>query len=270
VVDRASSNGPEMPSENPVTVRRPLRLQIQEVTPVEPQSSATRKLADNQIAFCTRLDNMDADLVGVGRDMILGFAAISEKMDALAGLPLMRRQSDSIHIIDEISERIGETARVKAQQITDDPNSNLTPDVVKDMMKAEVKEALAQQREAERIKQLEATAAKVEADRVAAVAKADSDRVVEDERRRELAREKRESRRSVRNGIIVGVVVAMAGAFIAFTQGRLTGHGEGFAERGAIPPAVVPVPVLVPAATATASPALPAPVVSDTVAPKHH
>ena len=99
MVDRVNGPVPEVPSENPVAVRRPLRLQVQEVDAVEPQNSATRKLAENQILFCTRLDHMDSDLVSVGRDMILGFAALSSKVDAMLALPPMRRREDSSHAI---------------------------------------------------------------------------------------------------------------------------------------------------------------------------
>jgi hypothetical protein len=236
---------------------------VQEVDAVEPQNSATRKLAENQILFCTRLDHMDSDLVSVGRDMILGFAALSSKVDAMLALPPMRRREDSSHAIEELSERVGETARAKAQQIVDSPDVELTPDVVKDMMQAEVRAALKKQKEDDRVKQLEATAAKVEADRLAAI---------EDGRQR--GKEKRDFRRNIIVAIVGGLFAFAGVVYGVYMEGRTQGHGEGVAEQKANTPAVVPMPMLLPASSmaGTTGPMLPMavpPTAPAAVAPRH-
>jgi hypothetical protein len=230
----AEKNGPvpEVPSENPVAVRKPLRVQFQEVDAVEPQTSATKKLADNQILFCDRIDHMDEDLVTLGRDMILGFTALSSKVDTLMGLPPMRRREDSSHAIEETSERIGETAKRKAQQIVDSPDVELTPDVVKDLMKAEVKAALDAQRETDKNKKMEADLAKIEADRIQKE-KDDRDR----------AKERRDFRRNIIIAVIGGLFAFAGVAYGVYMEGHSQGRTEGFAEGSTKAPAVlVPVP----------------------------
>ena len=259
-----------IPIENPVAVRRPLRYQVQEVSTIEPQSAAIRKVIDNQIALTTRVDQLDADTVELGAAVIRGFAGLSQKIDSLivsrslvvSGVPgsgaPMRRREDSIHAIEETAERVGEAVRAKAQRIVEDPATNLTPDVVKEMMKAELKQALATQREDDKLKKLEADAAAVEREREEAAASA-----------KEKAKERRESLRLVWTGVVVGLVLLAAGGFFTYEEGHLRGHSEGFAERDHVSPAPVIVtppatPPSLPTVQVDAPPAAPA-----AVAPKH-
>ena len=270
-------NGPvhETPSENPVQLRRPLRQSLQEVSSTEPQDSAARKMANNQILFCTRLDVMDADLVNLGRDMIIGFAALAEKIDyrmeALAGvapavLPSMRRREDSEHMIDQTAESVGQKGRDKAQQIVETPNIDLTPDVVGQLIKSEVKEALIAQREDDKRKKLEADAAAAEAKRVADAAEVERQRLIGEQDDRDRARDKRNAKYLTWSGIIVGIVVLVATTAVSFMQGRHTGHDEGFAERAVVPSSVVIVP---PAAIVPAASSVP-PTATGAVAPRGH
>jgi hypothetical protein len=244
-----------IPTENPVALRRPLRVQVREVDAREPQDSATRKLADNQIAFCTRIDVMDEDLCNLGASMIQGFAGLSSKVDGLyakvdafMGLPPMRRHEDSSHAIVEAAARVGEAAKNKAKQIEADPNSNLTPDIVGDLVRTEVEEALGKQREADRVKKLEAEVKNVEDARAAAI-----------ETVRTKAKERRELWRLIISGIVVGFVLLVSGVYVSYMQGRLTGHAEAEAVKTSAAPILqAPNPTPVPQApSATSSAATP-------------
>jgi len=207
--------------------RRPLRIQMQEVDATEPQSAASMKMADNQILFCQRLDVMDENLCSLGADTIRGFAALDAKIDSLfgsaprapnvpasvqampGGLPPMRRREDSTHAIEQTVERVGETIRVKAQEIVDDPDRSLTPEAAKELMKEELKVALAAQKETDRIRKLESDAAEIERKRIAT-----------DEANKQKAKEARELRRTIISGVIVGLVLLVAATAVSYTQGR--------------------------------------------------
>ena len=76
---------------------------------------------------------------------------------AVERLERLPREED----IAATAQRVAEAAKRKAQQI-----ANLTPDVVGDLIKTEVKEALAQQRASD----LRVVADKIEADRIAKLA----------------------------------------------------------------------------------------------------
>jgi hypothetical protein len=223
---------------------------VQEVSRVEPQDSATKKLIENQVLFYTRLDHMDENLHDVGLSMILGFAGLSAQITAMGGLPQMRRHEDSTHAIDQTAESVGQKGKEKAQQIADAPGVELNPEVVGQLIKSEVKEALILQREDDKRKKLETDAAAAEAKRAADVAK-------KEEADKERAREKRELKRLIYSGIVVGLVVLVATTAVSFMQGRHTGHDEGFAERAGTPP---PTVLIMP--TSASSMALTAPVVA--------
>ena len=236
----------DVPALNPVAARRPLRPQLHEVNAVERDSKVVLKLADNQIAFCTRLDQMDADLVELGKSMILGFASIAKRLDNAQGLPPMRRREDSFHAIVETAQRVSEEARRKAQAIADNPATNLGPDEVQKLVDESVKTALEAQREADRVKQLEAAQKKVEEEKFATV---------------EANQKRREERRkffwSTASGIIVGLVVL----YVTYLQGRLAGHSEGFVEAQHVQPAVIAAPTTVAptvVASSTVVPSIPA------------
>jgi hypothetical protein len=263
-----AKNGPvpEIPMESPVYTRRALRGQIQEVDASEPQNSATVKLAENQIVFCTRIDNMDEDLVALGRDMILGFAGLSTKIDdkfdgllgALAGvhpasLPPMRRRQDSEHVIEEVARSEGAGGRVQAQQIIDDPHAELTPDVVEDMIRTGVKSALEKQREIDRVKKLEADVAATEAKRTADAAEKERLRLAKEASDTLDASNKRNAKYLTWSGIVVGLVVLAATTAVAFTQGRAAEHDKQFAEKLATSVPVLPVVVSTTVAAAPAS-----------------
>jgi hypothetical protein len=251
----------EIPA-NPVAIRKPLRHQFQAIDPRSEPDATTRKLAENQIAFCTRIDQMDADLVDLGRRMLLGFASVEGKIDTLANASFtMRRREDSTHAIEEMARSVGEAARSKAQQIVDDPHTELTPDVIKDMMQAEMKAALEKQREADRVKKLEADAAKIEEDR-RKKEKEDEDKA------KDKARERREFKRNTISGIIVGLVILIATAAVAVAQGRALEHDRAYAE-GRAAASIITVPVPVPAGSGSvAAPAAPM-AAPATVAPGH-
>jgi hypothetical protein len=155
-------------------------------------------------------------------------------------VPPMRRAQDTGSYILETSHRVGEAAKEKAQQIVDNPHTNLTPDVVGEIARAEAKEVLAQEREAQRTESLQALADKVEADRLETV-----------ELARVEATEKRERNRMIVVGVVVGVVMLAIGGLFTFAEGRARGHGEGFAERAAVQP--LPVFLNLPAASALPS-----------------
>ena len=164
--------------------------------------------------------------------------------ERLEHLPPMRRSEDSSAFLNATAHLVGEAAKTKAAQIVADPHADLTPEIVGDLVRTEVQEALAKQREADHMRQLQAVADKVEADKVAAEKHAS-----------ELAKERRERNRNIFVGVVVGIVLAVLGVLLAFAQGRLMGHDEGYAERGrSTAPAIVsvPVPVPVPAPAPTA------------------
>ena len=238
-------NGSDIPSENPVQVRRPLRFIHQDVSPAEPQSSAIIKLVENSVAQCTRLDSMDSDLVKLGEGMLLGFAALSRQL-TVQHLPPLRRKEDSEHAIKEMAENIGKEAEVDAQRIIDSPDDTLNPATVGKLITEKVEQALAAQREADVVKKLKSDAAKAEEERLAKIKREDDD-----------ATDKKRQRRNFWVITLSGTILLVLGVALAFTQGRLTGHSE---ERAETPqPVMMPMlPMLVsasaaPEATATAS-----------------
>ena len=165
-------------------------------------------------------------------------------VERLEHLPPMRRAEDSSSFIAQTAERAGEIAKRKAEQIVADPRTDLTPDVVRDLMKAEVKAALKQQRDTDRVAQLQAVADKVKADEEAK--KLDDARKVKDRKR---------MKRDITVGIVVGIALLVAGALFTFAEGRM----RGFAEHAAIAPTAtvyiqVPVPAPAPAASFRAAP----------------
>jgi hypothetical protein len=155
-------------------------------------------------------------------------------------VPPMRRQMDSTAFLVETARRVGEAAKIKAQQIIDTPNVDLTSDAVGDIARTEAREELARERETSRIEALQALADKVEADRLEAV-----------ELKKKKAEEKRERNRLIVVGVVVGVIMMLLEGLFLFGQGRATGHGEGFAERAAIMPPTL-VPVYIPAGSGSA------------------
>jgi len=189
----------------------------------------------------------------------MGFARIEQKLDnrsVVESLPPMRRREDSSVALEERARVVGEVAKSKAKQIVDDPGASLTPEVVGELVQNQVKEALAEQREADRIRKLEVEAAE-QAERRA------REKTDEDIK----AKERREFMRHVWSGIIVGLVLLVAGVIVAFAQGRMAGHDAGFAEgsRTSAPillpasaTAFVAVPSSPPAAPPPAPPPLPA------------
>ena len=172
----------------------------------------------------------------------------------IPSVPPMRRAQDTGSFILETSRRVGEAAREKAQQIADDPHTDLTPDVVGDIARAEAKVVFTQEREAQRTEALQALADKVATDALEAV-----------ELAKTRAREKRDTISKIVIGVAIGTAMLIIGALFTFAQGRATGHGEGFAERAAAAPPVI-LPVLVPPASVGAPPAPPA-AATGTVAP---
>jgi len=268
--DRGNGRDPEIPTESPVHVRRPLRLAIQEVSTTEPQTSATRKIAENQMMFCDRIDHMDVDLVTVGRDMILGFAGLSSQIAAMSGLPPMRRREDSEHAIRETASHLGKEAEEEAQRIVDDPEDTLNPATVGKLIAAKVEEALAAQREADRVRKLEADAAAAKAKEVADAAEAERQRIARDQDVRDKARDKRNAQYLTWSGIIVGLVVLIATSFVACGQGRSLEHDKAFAEGKQAAP-IVQVPVIVPSLASASSAPVAVPVSAPAaVAPKGH
>jgi hypothetical protein len=172
-------------------------------------------------------------------------------VERLERLPPMRRSEDTGSFIIATSQRVGEAAKSKAQQIVDDPHADLTPDVVGDIARAEAREVLAQQREIDRVSQLQAIAAKVKADEEAAATKKKAD---EEQQKRDAetkAKEKRRMKRDIVVGVVVGLVLLVAGTLFTFAEGRM----RGFAEHAAIAPtATVYVQVPVPMTAASAPP----------------
>jgi len=240
------------PFDNPVGARRGLRLV--EVDGREAQTVAVRKVIESQVEVVTRLSVIDADLFKLGAAMVHGFARIEARL----GLPEMRRADDSLHVILDRAQRLSESVKSKAEQIVADPQSDLTPEVIADLFRAEVKEALLVQREEDRVKQLEAAAAKAEVDRLAAVAKAEADRVAvakkkeDDQKALDRAKEvrsadRREFKRLVYSGIIVGLVLLAAATSVGIWQGRLM-------ERAS--PAVAPATTVAPSTTVVLPPAV--------------
>lgn len=213
-------NGKDVPDENPVAVRKPLARSVPEISASEPQSSALRKLVEGMIQIVTRVDRMDSDLVDLGASMIRGFESVCASLAASPSpVPAMRRREDSSHAVEETARSVGEKAKSKAEQIEADPNANLTPDVVADLVKSEVKGALLAQRESDRVKQLEAQAAQVEKDRL--------DKETAD-------KEKKKADRDFRRNAAVAIAAALIGVagavYVAYMQGHEAGHGEGVAE----------------------------------------
>lgn len=139
-------------------------------------------------------------------------------------VPPMRRQMDSSAFLVETARRVGEAAKIKAQQIEDNPDTSLTPEVVGEIARAEVKEALAHEREDNRQKALQAVADKVENDRLAAV-----------DLTKTKAKERRERNRLIVVGIVISTVMLFIGSLYIYAQGRL-------AERSSVVPVFVPVP----------------------------
>ena len=160
-------------------------------------------------------------------------------------LPPMRRRADSSGALAEYARHARQEGEIAAQEIVDDPNSNLTPETVGGIIEAKVSAALTAHRDADRRAQLEAAERK---------RLADEEQVRLDERER--AKERRDFRRNIVIAVIGGAFVLAAAGYGVFMQGRETGHGEGFAERAAVAPAILPVPVpVLPAETASAVPA---------------
>jgi hypothetical protein len=189
--------------------------------------------------------------------------AAIERIDKRLAEPPMRRAEDTGSYIIETSRRVGESARSKAQQIVDTPNIDLTPDTVGDIARAEVKEALAQERELNRVHQLEAAAAAAEAKRVADAAAAEEARLkkIRDDETR--ATEKRERNRLIVVGVVVGVIMLFITLLFTFTQGRLT---ERQAQAAAAPPAAVPMLPVIVSLPSASPPSVPA-VATGAIAP---
>lgn len=132
---------------------------------------------------------------------------------AVERLERLPREED----IAATAQRVAEAAKRKAQQI-----ANLTPDVVGDLIKTEVKEALAQQRASD----LRVVADKIEADRIAKLA---DDKIRAGERGR--------MRRDIIVAVVSGIILLVAGCLVTFAEGRM----RGFAERAAMAPTAPPV-----------------------------
>ena len=167
-------------------------------------------------------------------------------------LPPMRRTEDSSAHIAETSHRVGEAAKYKAQQIIDSPGIDLTPDAVADIARTEAREALEAEREANRVRLLEAsvaaTKAKEIADAAEAAAAAEKTRLLAEK----LAAEKRERNRLIVVGVVVGVVMLVIGTLYTFAQGRLAERASNAATTPASVP-MLPVFIQVPSATPSAS-----------------
>ena len=154
----------------------------------------------------------------------------------------MRRAEDTGSYIVETSRRVGESAKKKAQQIVDTPNIDLTPDAVGDIARTEAREVLAQERAANHVRQLEATAAAVEAKKVTDAAEAEEKRLKAIKDAETLAKEKRERNRLIVVGVVVGTIMLVIGLLFTFAQGRLTERQS----QAAAAPAVIPMPVFLP------------------------
>ena len=96
-------------------------------------------------------------------------AAIERIDKRLAEPPMNRAEDTGSYIVEtsrRVGDRVGESARSKAQQIIDTPNVDLTSDAVGDIARTEAREAvrtaLAEERRMNREKQLEAAGAAVE------------------------------------------------------------------------------------------------------------
>jgi hypothetical protein len=177
-------------------------------------------------------------------------AAIERIDKRLAEPAPMRRAEDTGSFIVETSrrvgDRVGESARSKAQQIVDTPNIDLTPDAVGDIARTEareaVREALAEERRMNREKQLEAEHAAIEAKTVADAAEAERLRLKKIKDDETLAKEKRERNRLIVVGVVVGTIMLVIGLLFTFAQGRLTERQS----QAAAAPAVIPMPVFLP------------------------
>ena len=170
-------------------------------------------------------------------------------VDRIERLPPMRRAEDTGSYIVETSRRVGESAKSKAQQIEDNPKTKLTPDIVGDIARAEVKEALAEERRLNHEKLLEAAAAAAKAKEAAEAAAIEAKRLEDIETAKTLAKEKRERNRLIVVGVVVGVLMLFLTSLYVFTLGRLTERQATAAEA----PAVVPMPVFYPMPSALAA-----------------
>jgi hypothetical protein len=173
-------------------------------------------------------------------------AAVIEALAVSHGLPPMRREADSSHAIDVISDTAADGALAKAKQIQESPGIDLTPETVQGLVKDQVKEALETQREHDRIKKLEGEAAL---------------RIQEEESERQLKivkdKENRDFRRNVA-AIVIGAVITVAGGFYTvYLQGKSDNEAQHRAQdsRTIVLPAP-PVVVSVPAATQEPLPAV--------------
>jgi hypothetical protein len=157
----------------------------------------------------------------------------------------MRRSADSSHAMHEFAQNAALSAQVDAQKIVDDPDRNLTPETVAGLVEAKVATALAAKHEADEVKKLKADAQRRDEAEAAAI--------VEEKVR---AKERRDFRRNLIIAVVGGAFAFAGVVYGVYMQGRTQGHGEGFAERAALPPAVLPVvplPSTAFAAIATAS-----------------
>lgn len=179
-------------------------------------------------------------------------------------MPAMRRSADSSHSMHGIASDIAQSARIDAQKLVDDPDSNLTPETVAGLVEAKVSAALAAKHEADEVKKLRADVAKREQD--------EKDAIAENKAR---DKERRDFRRNLVIAIVGGAFAFAGVVYGVYMEGRTQGHGEGFAEHAAIAPTVVTVPVpplpheLAAMAASTASSAPPAPAAPAAVAPRH-
>ena len=171
-------------------------------------------------------------------------------VDRIEKLPPMRRAEDTGSYIVETSRRVGESAKSKDQQIEDDPKTKLTPDIVGDIARAEVKEALAEERRSNHEKLLEAAAAAAKAKESAEAAAAEEKRLDDIETAKTLAKEKRERNRLILVGVVVGVLMLFLTSLYVFTLGRLT---ERQANAAAAATAVPMLPVFLPLPSAIAA-----------------
>jgi len=197
-------------------------------------------------------------------------AAIERIDKRLAEPPMLRAEDTGSYIVDaarRVGDRVGESARSKAQQIIDTPNIDLTSDAVGDIARTEAREAvrtaLAEERRMNREKQLEAAAAAAAAKEAADAAETEEKRLAAVKLAETKATEKRERNRLIVVGVVVGTIMLIIGLFFTYTQGRLT-ERQAQAATPAVVPFFLPIPSVQPdpstvasgaAAPATAAPA---------------
>jgi hypothetical protein len=185
---------PPVPRRNPVAQRPPLR---EALDPLEEElhGPVGKKIVEHNVAFLSRLDHLDSDLVSLGESMISGFASVQGQLSKfeehlsetrtilqqatkMPPLPPMRPESSSSHdlakhVSAEIAEKVAAEIRNPS---TPPPDKEKVAAISVDMIQAavnQVKTAL----KAENWDKLEAERKAAEADRLALLKAAEADKL---------------------------------------------------------------------------------------------